>query len=60
MSNIYCIKCNVEAFGKCPKCRSVFIEKSKNITKKQLDCKHVFEYKKPKEKCIYGCGYSSS
>ena len=28
MSNIYCTKCGIEGYSKCPYCRSIFVDKS--------------------------------
>jgi len=57
--NIHCVKCNLEAWGKCPKCRTVFTEQRNDLTEQQKTCKHKWEYKVSQEKCIYGCGYIS-
>jgi hypothetical protein len=57
MGNIHCVKCNLEAFGKCPKCRTVFTEKYANEwTDAEAQCNHEWHYK-IQQKCIYGCGY---
>lgn len=58
MGNIYCKKCGMDAFGKCPQCRSVFPENFVE-TEKEQKCDHDFHYKSSQEKCIYGCGYVS-
>lgn len=58
--NIYCTKCGLEAFGKCPKCRTVFTEKYEyEQTDRERNCEHEWHYKESQEKCIYGCGYVS-
>ena len=54
--NIQCIKCYKNAWGKCPKCRTVFDDDNSGTE----ECKHDFHYKKSGEKCIYGCGYVSA
>jgi len=60
MGNINCVKCGLEAFGKCPKCRTVFTEKyPEQQTKKEASCDHEWHYKSSQQKCIYGCGYVS-
>jgi len=60
MGNIYCTKCKLDAFGKCPKCRTVFTEKYPyQMTEEEKSCDHNWEYRRTGEKCIYGCGYVS-
>ncbi len=58
MGNIQCTKCGLDAFGKCPKCRSVFTEKYEyQMADEEKECEHDWHYKVSEEKCIYGCGY---
>lgn len=60
MGNIHCTKCGLGAWGKCPKCRTVFTEKYEHEqTEKEKACEHKWEYKESKLKCIYGCNYTS-
>ena len=60
MGNIQCNKCGLDAWGKCPKCRTVFTEKYEyQMTDKEKNCDHNWEYRTSDEKCIYGCGYKS-
>lgn len=60
MGNIRCTKCGLEAFGKCPKCRTVFPEKEEyRQTEAEQSCEHDWHYTQPDLRCIYGCGYIS-
>ena len=60
MSNIQCIKCGLNARGKCPKCRTVFVEKHESeMSNREYECEHKWHYKRSNMKCIYGCGYKS-
>ena len=60
MPNIHCTKCNMEAIGKCPKCRTIFPEKQfAPFTDQEKTCEHAWHYIRSEEKCIYGCGYKS-
>ena len=59
MGNIICVKCKLDAFGKCPKCRTVFTEKYPyQQTDIEKNCDHNWQYS-GKQKCIYGCQYST-
>lgn len=58
--NIQCVKCGLEAFGKCPKCRTIFpIKDEYEMTTREKECDHVWEYVEANLQCIYGCGYRS-
>ena len=60
MGNIQCHKCGADAFGKCPKCRTVFPEKyPEQLTDREKSCPHDWHYKRADQSCIYGCGYKS-
>ena len=60
MGNIQCFKCGLDAWGKCPRCRTVFTEKEDyQMTPKEKSCEHDWHYRQADLKCIYGCGYKS-
>ena len=59
MSNIICHKCHLLAWGKCPKCRTVFTELYEyQMTEAEKNCLHNWIYINA-TKCIYGCNYET-